>query len=187
MRKLISLFAAVLFCGTAGAQKVAIKNNLLYDAAATPNLSIELAMGERTTLDLGAGYNPFEFRNDMQWKHWLAQPEFRWWFCERFNGAFVGVHALGGEYSFAKFDLPLGVFSDLPHYRYEGWYAGGGVTLGWQWILGKHFSLEAALGVGYVRVQYDKYNCAECESKVDDGFKNYFGPTKAALSLVFFL
>jgi hypothetical protein len=187
MRKLILLVTAAMFCGPVCAQKVALKNNLLYDAAATPNLALELATGRRTTLDLGAGYNPFDLKNDMQWKHWLAQPEFRWWFCERFNGAFWGVHALGGEYSFAKIGLPLGVFDDLEHYRYEGWYAGGGITFGYQWILGKHFSVEAAVAAGYVRVQYDKYTCAECSTKVGNGYKNYFGPTKAALSLILFL
>jgi hypothetical protein len=187
MRKLILLFVTLLFCGALCAQKVALKNNLLYDAALTPNLALELALGKKTTLDLGAGYNPFDFRNDRQWKHWLAQPELRWWFCERFNGAFLGVHALGGEYSFAKIDLPLSVFSDLKDYRYEGWYAGGGVSFGWQWILSRHMSLEATVGAGYVRVQYDKFTCAECSSRVGNGYEEYLGPTKAALSLVFFL
>jgi putative salt-induced outer membrane protein YdiY len=187
MRKLILLIVLVLFCGTLFAQKIALKNNLLYDATLTPNLAMEFALGAKTTLDLGAGYHPFDLGNDRQWKHWLAQPEFRWWFCERFNGAFVGAHALGGEYSFAKLDLPLGVFSDLRDYRYEGWYGGGGISVGYQWILGRRWSLEAAVGAGYVRVQYDKYTCAECAAKVGNGYKNYFGPTKAALSLVFFL
>jgi hypothetical protein len=186
MKKPALLFAAVLFCGTVCAQKVALKNNFLYDATATPNLALELGLGKKTSLELGAGYNPFDFTNDRQWKHWLAQPEFRLWFCERFNGAFVGVHALGGEYSFAKVDFPFNVFSDLKDYRYEGWYAGGGVSFGYQWILGRRWGLEATVGAGYVRVQYDKYTCAECASKVDSGYENYLGPTKAAISIVFF-
>jgi hypothetical protein len=187
MRKLILSFAALLFCGAVSAQKVALKNNLVYDAALTPNIALEIGLGKKTSLDLGAGYNPFDLGNDMRWKHWLAQPELRWWFCERFNGAFAGVHALGGEYSFARIDLPLGVFSDLKEYRYEGWYGGGGVSVGYQWIVGPRWGVEASVGAGYVRVVYDKYTCAECSTNVGKGSKNYFGPTRAALSLVFFL
>jgi hypothetical protein len=186
MRALFILFFAVFISGSLFSQGFAIKNNFVYDATLTPNLSLELGIGKKTTLDLGFGYNPFEFGSGRRWKHWLAQPEFRYWFCERFNGSFLGVHALGGEYSFSRIDFPFNVFDDLKDYRYEGWYAGGGFTFGYQWILSRHWSIEAALGVGYARVYYDQYRCAACAAKVGDGYKNYFGPTKAALSLVFF-
>ncbi len=187
MRKLILLFAAVLFSGTLCAQQVALKNNLVYDATLTPNLALELGTGMKTTLELGVGYNPFEFNDGKQWKHWLVQPEFRYWFCERFNGTFLGVHALGGEYSFAKTNWPFAVFDDLKDYRYEGWYAGGGVSVGYQWILSKRWSVEATVGLGYARVYYEKYRCEGCATLLEDGHKNYFGPTKAGVSFVFFL
>ena len=178
---------ALPFWGELSAQNVALKNNLLYDATLTPNLSLEIGLGKKSTLDLGAGYNPFEFSDGKQWKHWMVQPEYRYWFCEKFNGTFIGAHLMGGQYSFAKVDMPMAVFSDLKDYRYEGYYYGGGFVVGYQWILGKKWSLELALGAGYLRVQYDKYPCAQCGQKLDSGFKNYFGPTKAAVSILFFL
>lgn len=166
---------------------VALKMNLLYAATLTPNLALEIGLGNKTTLELGGGYNFFEPGNGKRWKHWLVQPEFRYWFCERFNGSFLGVHALGGEYNFAKIDLPLSVFSDLEDYRYEGHYYGAGIVFGHQWILHKRWNLEASIGLGYVRVHYDKYNCATCGNSLSNGTKNYWGPTKAAISLIFFL
>jgi hypothetical protein len=187
MKKFCLFSFALFFASALYAQKAGFKNNLVYDAALTPNLAIELAVGRKTSLELGAGYNPFSLDGGKQWKHWLAQPEFRWWFCERFNGAFFGIHALGGEYSFARVDFPFNIFDDMKTHRYEGWYAGGGVSVGYQWILGRHWGLEVTAGGGYVRTYYEKYTCEECSSLAGKGDKNYFGPTKAALSFVFFL
>ena len=65
------------------AQKWAVKSNLLYDATATINLGVEAALGPRVTLDISGNYNPWEF-GDARWKHWLIQPEVRYWLCERF-------------------------------------------------------------------------------------------------------
>lgn len=166
---------------------IALKTNLLYAATLTPNLAIEFGLGKKTSLEIGAGYNFYDPDSGKHWKHWLIQPEFRYWFCERFNGTFIGVHALGGEYNFAKIDLPLSVFDDLKDYRYEGYYYGGGLVVGHQWILSKRWNLETSIGLGYVRVHYEKYNCTGCGKSFDDGVKNYWGPTKASVSLLFFL
>lgn len=46
-------FLLVFLLCSAGAfsQKVALKNNLAYDALKTPNLSLEFSMGRKWTLD----------------------------------------------------------------------------------------------------------------------------------------
>ena len=74
---------------TSHAQKWAVKSNLLYDATATINLGVEAALGRRVTLDVSGNYNPWKF-GDARWKHWLVQPEVRYWLCESFNGHFFG-------------------------------------------------------------------------------------------------
>lgn len=186
MRIFISFFM-LAFSMTLCAQHVGVKNNLLYDATLTPNLGIEIGLGKKTTLDLSGNYNPFIFSEGKRIKHWLAQPEFRYWTCERFNGWFFGVHLHGGEFSFAKVRLPFNLYTNLRDNRYEGYYYGGGLSAGYQWMLGKRWNLEATLGVGYARVEYDRYRCADCSPKVGSGSKNYFGPTKAAVSLIYFI
>ena len=50
MKRTIFLFF-LFFCTHSFAQKVAIKNNLAYDALKTPNLSLEFSMGRKWTLD----------------------------------------------------------------------------------------------------------------------------------------
>ena len=104
-----------------------------------------------------------------------------------FNGTFIGVHALGGQYNIAGIKLPFGIFPNLKDHRYDGYLYGGGLTLGHQWILNKRWSIEAAIGAGYARVHYDKYNCGECGSKIETKNSNYWGVTKAALSIIYFI
>ena len=100
MRKLLLLLLGfTAFIGKIDAQVVGVKTNLLYWASASPNLGIEFGLGRQTTLDISAGFNPFTFSDNRKWKHWLVQPEFRWWTCERFNGHFLGVHMIGGQFN----------------------------------------------------------------------------------------
>ena len=185
--KVFISFLMLAFSMSLSAQHVGIKNNLLYDATLTPNLGIEIGLGKKTTLDLSGNYNPFTFDEGKKIKHWLVQPEFRYWTCERFNGWFFGVHAHGGEFNFASVRMPFNMYKGLRDHRYEGYFYGGGLTAGYQWMLGKRWNLEAAIGVGYARVEYDKYGCAECSPKMGEGSKDYFGPTKAAVSLVYMI
>ena len=51
----------------------------------------------------------------------------------------------------------------------------------------KRWSLEASIGLGYARILYDKYPCATCGTKLKDTSKNYLGPTKASLSLIYLI
>lgn len=160
--------------------KFAIKTNALYWATTTPNLGIELALAKKLTLDISGNYNPFEFGDNRQLKHWLVQPELRYWLCERFNGSFFGIHGQYAEYNVSNLD-----FLGIGHYRYDGNLYGGGISYGYHWILNKRWSMEATIGVGYARMKYDKYECGECGEKIGHNSRNYFGPTKIGLSFIY--
>lgn len=168
-------------------QKIAIKNNVLYDATLSFNLGVEVGLSDKSTLDISGGYNPFKFGGCKRFKHWIVQPEYRYWLCEKFNGTFLGVHVHGGEYSIAGLKLPFGMFPTLKDHMYEGHFYGAGISIGHQWILGKRWSMETSLGLGYARLESDKYPCAECGSKIAKTKYNYWGPTKAAVSFIFFI
>lgn len=188
MKKIgLLLVSLVGFFLNSQAQQVVLKNNFLYDATTTPNLSLEVGTGRKTTFDLQVGLNPFEFGNNSKLKHILVQPEFRYWTCERFNGWFFAAHALGGRFNAGNVKFPFGLMKGLQDHRYEGWYVGGGLGVGYQWVLSRRWSLEAELGGGYVYFDYNKFKCAECGTRVADTYKNYWGVTKAALSLIYVL
>ncbi len=169
------------------AQNVAVKTNTLYWATTTLNAGAEASISKKSTVQLFFGLNPWKQSggNQSTLRHWLLMPEYRYWFCETFNGWFVGAHAMGGEFNVGSVDLPGSIFEELKDHRYEGWYIGGGVTGGYQWVVNKHFNVEASVGFGYDYIQYDKFKCGTCGEKLKSSHKHYVGPTKVALSLLY--
>lgn len=172
------------------AQKVALKTNLLYGAyTSTPNIGIEFGLNNRSTFDIGAGFNWLNYRSSNNKKiiHWLGEAEYRYWTCRKFNGHFFGVHALGTQYNISGQELPLLFGKHSKEHRYEGWGAGAGISYGYSFYLGTHWSLEASLGVGYAYLKYNKYKCEKCGEKLNTESRNYLGPTRAALSIIYII
>lgn len=215
---ILFLGICLISTGVAYSQDFAIKSNILYDATTTINLGVEFALSDKLTLDISGNYNPWVFpdtyvryddkgeveeRWDGRFKHWMIQPEVRWWPCEKFNGHFFGAHLHAGGFNVGGLNfLPEGIGTTLPepdyvNYRYgtgirwqrfEGWLAGAGVSYGYHLMLTNRFSLEFSLGVGYAYLKYDKYkSCAECAPEDGSSFMHYFGPTKAGISAIFIL
>lgn len=169
------------------AQQIAIKSNLAYWGTATPNIGVELGLSPKSTVELIGGLNVFTFQNDKKFKHWLLQPEYRWWFCERFDGLFLGAHLHGGQFNVSCCNIPFGRFAYLDDGRHQGFLYGGGLGAGYQWLISPRWSFELSAGAGYARIHYDKFQCADCGTKVDDGIYNYWGLTKLELSFLYFI
>lgn len=105
--KRMCVLLAIAFAGmTQGvqAQSVAVKSNVLADAFLNPNLGIEVGLAPKWTLDVTGQFNAWMLSHDRHWKHWVVQPEARYWFCDRFSGHFVGAHIHGGQYNIGGFD-----------------------------------------------------------------------------------
>lgn len=183
----------VLFVGwtlPARAQNTAVKTNLLYDATSTVNVGLEVGLAPKWTVDISGNLNAWSSNEHTKWKHWMIQPEARYWFCDRFSRHFVGAHLIGGIFNFAGIDNNLSFlgtdFSVLKDNRYQGYAYGGGVAYGFAFALSKYFNLELEAGVGYLCLDYDVFECDGCGKKVSEGTHDYFGPTKAAVNLVYF-
>lgn len=185
--RIFILMAFSLFsCLPLHAQVFALKSNLAADAVASPNLGTELKLGRRLSLDIAAHYNPFS--NGMhRSKHWLVQPELRFWQCQPFSGHFWGMHILAGEYNIGNMVLPLGLYRGTRSWRYEGRVMGAGLSYGYQWIISPRWGIETEIGAGWVRASYTRYRCAHCGEQTGSGYKYYLGPTKVAVSLVYLL
>jgi len=180
----------VCTCQNASAQDVALKTNALADAFLNANLGIEIGLAPKWTLDITGEYNGWKLSHGRRWKHWAAQPEARYWFCDRFAGHFIGIHAHGGQYNIGGIDGKINFLGTdarrLKDTRYQGWFVGGGIAYGYAWILGKHWNLEAEIGIGYSYTRYDRFKCTGCGKKIEtDKPHNYVGPTKAAVNLVY--
>lgn len=156
------------------AQDVALKTNGLYWLATTPNLGVEVAFSRKVTMELTGAYNPWTFRDDKKMRFWMVQPEARFWFCEKLEGHFMGLHAHGAQF-----------FGGFGHRRYDGYLAGGGFTYGYDWILSPHWNIEAAIGLGYARLWYKESPRIPCVKCRNNKHKNYVGPTKVAISVLY--
>lgn len=169
------------------AQKVAVKSNLLYDATATFNLGVELGLARKWTLDVPVNVNPWKFSDGMRLRHWGIQPEVRYWFCERFRRTFIGLHAHYADFNVGSLPHWSFISKNMQQNRYEGHLYGAGISIGHAWILKKRWGIEATLGLGYARIVYDKYPCAVCGTRLKSGNRDYFGPTKVGISLIYLI
>lgn len=152
------------------------KTNALYWATVSPNLGFEIGLSRKLTLDVSGNYDPIKLSSDKYLKHWLVQPELRYWFCGRFSGHFMGVHG-----HFADFNEDGLTYFNMKGKHRQGYLYGGGVSYGYSWILSNRWSLEATVGVGYAHVRYKKRRCETCDRKS----RNYLGPTKVGLNFIY--
>ena len=190
---IIAFVACILPASNLCGQNIAIKSNLLYDLTTTLNMGGEVRCDDTHTISLSLNYNPWNFGGNKKMKHFLLQPEYRKWFNEVFTGSFIGFQLHYALFNFGGM-LPWGFNNgkmlgienrQIAHNRYQGNLAGFGISYGYQWILAKHWNLEGNIGVGYARVKYEQFECKTCGEKVSEGHKNYLGPTKAAISLIY--
>lgn len=164
-------------------QQVDLKTNLLHAATTTPNLGVEFSVHPRWSIELWGAYNLIDYKGDASLRHFLVQPEARFWLRRTFRGHFFGAHFLGG-----KFDVGgLSFISSMKEHYYRGRLLGGGLSYGYQWKLGGRWGIEASLGVGFLTMKYDKYRCQGCAAMEARYKRDYLGPTRAAVSLVYTL
>lgn len=199
LKKLIFIAMLLLVGNVAGAQEIAIKTNLLHDAGLTPNLGIEFGIAPKWTIDVSVDVNQWPVKYHYKygehqkryWKRWMVQPEARYWFCEKFQGNFIGVHLMGGQFNVGNIGfLPNFLnnrFKQLKDERWKGWGVGAGISYGHTWVLGTHWNLEAEVGVGWMYSRYDRFALNKDGSKgpkiQDNKVHNYVGPTKLALNI----
>jgi hypothetical protein len=173
----------------ARAQDWAIKTNVVYDATATVNIGAEVGLAKKWTLDISGNLNGWSKNESTKWKHWLVQPEARYWFCDRFSRHFIGAHAIAGAFNLGGIKNNLSIlgtdFSVLSTKRYQGYAYGAGVAYGFAFMLSEHFNLELEAGFGYMYLDYDVFDCGYCGRRIGEGGHHYIGPTKAAINLVY--
>lgn len=191
MKRTFLFLALVLLTATRmWAGDYAIKTNLAMDGLLNPNLGVETSVAPKWTIELTGQLNAWDMSHDRKWKHWMVQPEARYWFCRAFAGHFVGMHLIGGQYNMgnvgANFKLFNTDFRLLKDYRFQGWMGGAGVSYGYTWLLDRRWSAEAEIGLGWVYTRYDKFECADCGQRVQRSHPhNYVGPTRVAINIVY--
>ncbi|MFI3315155.1 MAG: DUF3575 domain-containing protein [Rikenellaceae bacterium] len=166
----------------------ALKTNLLYDLLLTPNIELEVPIGDKWSIG-GEWICPWWVTNDNGYALQIlsGQLEGRYWFGDRsdrlqLTGWFAGLYAGGGIY-----DL------QWKNNGYQGeFYIAAGLSGGYAHTINKSGSLrmEYSLGVGYLNTDYRYYE-GEQDNKFlvwqRDGNYQWLGPTKLEVSLVWLI
>ena len=139
MKKVLMLILIIVGCSVSEtkAQKVALKSNLLYDATATMNLGLEFGLARKWTLDIPVNYHPWKPADGKRLRHWGVQPEVRYWFCERFNRTFMGLHGHYAEFNVGGWPDWSFISKNMQNNRHQGHLYGGGVSIGHlsEWVM----------------------------------------------------
>lgn len=184
-KEITLLFLFILICVPYGKSQsshgnFAVKSNLLYAATGTFNLSGEMRLTDTYSIDLSGSYNPWTYSNNKKLQHWMVSPELRYWTNQTFNGHFFGFHAFHGRFNTGGISI-LG----LKNERREGNFTGAGFSYGYVLPLNNHWRVEGTLGLGYAYQDYERFACAKCGESRGHDHKNYVGPTKAGISLIY--
>lgn len=187
MTKYLYILFALFTLNRSHAQSVSIKTNLLYGATTlTPNLSLETKVAPHFSVQASGSYNPWNLQgsreNNKKLVHWVGSLQGRYWLKEAFNGHFFGYEVLGSQYNISQQNLTFLFGKNAKDYRFEGYAVGTGVSYGYFWAITNRIALEATIGLGYIYLEYDRYECILCGDKTSRDKKNYFGPTRIGLS-----
>lgn len=158
------------------ARGFSLRNNLLYDATATPNLGIEIPLGLHASLGVGAGFkwwNRFfpwdrDTEKAAKWRNLLVVPEFRYYPKEFGTGHFFGLNLLYTHYNAAALNFPVGtIYKEVRDHRLQGDLYGGGLFYGYSWRLGNHWRIEAEAGLGGGWYKQHVFECPYCGKELD--------------------
>ena len=168
---------------------LALKTNLLFDAALMPNVEIEVPVGKRWSVNGEYAFPWWQFdRGKYCMQVWMSGLEGRYWLGSRksredrevLTGHFLGLYAGGGKY-----DLQWG------EKGYQGeFFIAAGVSYGWATRIARHLHLEFNIGIGLLRTDYRHYHARDNYQTLlwqENGKYTWFGPTKAKISLVWLL
>lgn len=198
-RYFLLTISLLLLCGiSSNAQRFAVKTNALYWASATPNLGVEVAMGERWTFEVEGGYNPWTFNNEknMKARHWLVSPEFRYWFCNSFQGHFIGINGNCTQFNIGAVPVPVqkafislndSTELDLEKSRVEGWAVGAGLTYGYAFPIARRWNMEFTAGFGYWYSVYNQYESRKCGLFQETVQKHALGLTSLGISFIYMI
>lgn len=174
---------------TRGVSRVALKTNLVYDAVIVPNMGAEFSIGKGFSIGASAWYTWWETSTYTEsstrfWRSYGGELELRKYLgsankADVFSGHHVGIMAEGFLYDYN----PRGRKGQMSDFTY-----GVGLEYGYSVRLDRRLNLDMGVAVGYMGGRYKTYQQDKtCFVWENTRQRNYFGPVKAELSLVYLL
>ena len=168
-----------------GYNGIALRTNLLYDAALIPTIGAEFDLGKLWSV--GFDYNGTWFYSPSRHRYWQTVGGYlmlrRYLKADDEGRPFMGHH-FGVYGQLLTFDIEFGD---------KGWQGanpnwGGGIEYGYSAWLSNRLNIDFSLGIGYLRLKYKEYDPDGDSFKWRGTYRrNWWGPTKAEISLKWLL
>ena len=157
-----------------------MRTNLAADAFTVANLGAECSLSSNWTIGLDVTFSPWDITSTKKLRTLLLLPEARYYFKTDYNWFYVGAHAHCGFYNVA--------WDGVTHYQDKDgntplW--GAGLSAGVVIPFGEHFGMDINLGAGYARLEYDEFYNLENGAKYTTTTKDWWGPTRAGISIYY--
>ena len=164
---------------------IALRTNLLYDAALIPTIGAEFDLGKLWSI--GFDYNGSWFYSVSRHRYWQTIGGYlmlrRYLKADDEGRPFMGHH-FGVYGQLLTFDIEFG--DKGWQGAYPNW--GGGIVYGYSAWLSNRLNIDFSIGIGYLRLKYKEYDPDGDSFKWRGTYRrNWFGPTKAEISLKWLL
>ena len=175
----VVLLIACMSADRVGAQTVALRNNLLYDATLTPNLGADIRVDTLWTIGALVGLNAWDIDKDKnkKWRHLLISPNVRRWLGDSlFHKSYVEADLIYSHYNVGNTKIPFGLYSGVKDRRLQGDLVALGGKYGYSWILARHWRIEAEAGIAVGYAWFKEYECATCGKQLGNGDRIFLLP-----------
>ena len=153
---------------------LSLRANLLRWATLTPDLGVEWRICPSWGIAVNGSWTSWSWNDkDRRYALWEVAPEVRYYMGEK------KAWYLGAMFKVGQFNYKLSETGKL------GDLMGGGITAGYQLRLNKALDLDFNLGLGYLNVDFEKYEVTDgVRVRRGNETKDWCGPINAGVTLV---
>ena len=153
---------------------LSLRANLLRWATLTPDLGLEWRICPSWGIAVNGSWTSWSWSDkDRRYALWEVTPEVRYYMGEK-KAWYLGAMFKAGQFNYK-----------LSETGKQGDLMGGGITVGYQLQLSKALDLDFNLGMGYLNVDFEKYEVIDgVRVRRGNETKDWCGPINAGVTLV---
>jgi hypothetical protein len=153
---------------------LSLRANLLRWATLTPDLGLEWRICPSWGIAVNGSWTSWSWSDkDRRYALWEVAPEIRYYMGEK-KAWYLGAMFKTGQFNYK-----------LSETGKQGDLMGGGITAGYQLRLNKALDLDFNLGLGYLNVDFEKYEVIDgVRVRRGNETKDWYGPINADVTLV---
>jgi nucleoid-associated protein YgaU len=153
---------------------LSLRANLLRWATLTPDLGLEWRICPSWGIAVNGSWTSWSWSDkDRRYALWEVTPEVRYYMGEK-KAWYLGAMFKTGQFNYK-----------LSETGKQGDLMGGGITAGYQLQLNKALDLDFNLGLGYLNVDFEKYEVIDgVRVRRGNETKDWCGPINAGVTLV---